>query len=101
MSFESLLKTEFTTKRLTDIADTSKSDYQEYLTAQAGMLQPYGDLEEIGSQKIGKIFKLFCQQIDLKESDRILLEEVEYTVQSIKNFDYGAFPHMEVLLAKL
>ncbi|HBI50267.1 MAG TPA: hypothetical protein DDY21_00235 [Candidatus Moranbacteria bacterium] len=100
--FDRLLKDEFSTKRLTTITGTSKKDYDEYLTAQIGMVQPAGDLEELSAgNKVGQIFILFCKRIDLQVSDKVVVGLTDYVVKSVKDFNYGSTPHLEALIVKL
>ena len=98
--FDSLLKSQFDTQRLTPISGTSKKQYEDNLTSQVGMLQPFGDEESLEDKKFGQRFKLFSQRIDLKLSDKVIISSEEYTVMSVKDFNYGAFPHMEAILLK-
>lgn len=99
--FDRLLTTEFNTKRLTDVAETSRTTYTDHLTLQRGMLQPFGDMEEMaGGNKIGQMFKLFCNRIDIRVSDKIIVGSTEYIVKTIKDFNYGAFPHKEAIIVE-
>jgi len=100
MSFEALLTTEFDTYRLEAIGTTNKKDYQLNLSSQMGMLQPYQDKEIISNDRVGQMFRLFTTRIDLKTADRVVVLGENYTVKSIKDFNFGSSPHFEALLAK-
>ncbi len=99
--FNTLLKTEFSTKRLTNVANSNKSDLQVHLSSQMGMLQPLGDQEMFGNEKVGQLSKLFCERIDVVPNDRLYIGSDEYTVKSIKDYNYGTFPHFQIIIAKL
>jgi hypothetical protein len=99
--FDSLLTTTFSTKRLTNISGTNKTELVENLVSQSGMIQPLGDEELIGGERLGQLFKLFCNRIDIITNDRIYIVTDEYTVKSIKDFNMGSFPHFEIILAKI
>lgn len=99
--FSKLLQTEFTTERLSNVAGSSiKTDYITNLSAQRGLLQPYGDEEVLSGQKFVQKYKLFCERIDLKMGDKVIMGEESYIVSSLKDFTYGSFPHMEAILTK-
>ena len=100
--FSKLLQTEFTTERLSNVAGSSiKTDYITNLSAQRGLLQPYGDEEVLSGQKFVQKYKLFCGRIDLKVSDRVICGSAEYVVKSIKDFNYGRTPHLEAIIVKM
>jgi len=97
-----LLSIDFNTERLTTVGETNKTDYQAHLTSQAGMLQPYGDMEDLGGGfKVGQVFKLFSNRIDINVSDKVTVSSVDYIVKSIKDITYGTFPHKEIIVVKL
>lgn len=100
MSFSSMLTTEFDTYRLEVIGTTNKKDYQINLSTQMGMLQPFGEKEMIGNDRLGQLYRLFTTRIDLKTADRVVILNENYTVKSIKDFNFGANPHFEAILAK-
>lgn len=100
--FNKLLTTEFSTKRLGDVDGSStRTTYSEYLTSQVGALQPYGDLEFLDNNKIGEAFKLITEIIDIKTSDKIIVDDVEYVVKSVKVYNFGGHPCMTSLLIKI
>lgn len=100
--FNKLLTTEFSTKRLGDVDGSStRTAYNEYLTGQVGALQPYGDLEFLENNKIGEAFKLITEIIDIKTSDKIIADEIEYVVKSVKVYNFGSNPCMTSLLTKI
>lgn len=100
--FNKLLTTEFSTKRLGAVAGSAtRTTYSEYLTSQVGALQPYGDLEFLENNKIGEAFKLITEIIDIKTSDKIVADEIEYVVKSVKVYNFGGHPCMTSLLTKI
>jgi hypothetical protein len=93
---------EFSTQRLTAVEGTNKTEYTTNLTGQSGMIQPLGDIDELGAgNKVGQTFKLFCERVDIKVSDKIVYNEEEYVVKNVKDFNYGAFPHLEIVIVLL
>jgi len=88
----------FDTKRLTAVEGTNKSEYTDNLSSQYGSIQPAGNTEEIKGEKTGQAYNLFCKRIDIKISDKIIYEDDEYVVQTIKDFTYGGLPHKEAII---
>ncbi len=90
-----LFNTTFSTQRLTEIAD-SKQEYQAHLTDQSGFVQP---LEEqfTGTQSVITNI-LYCERIDVKDADKVVVDDMEYTVKEVRDYNYGGFPHLKVFL---
>ena len=90
-----LFSTTFSTKRLTEIAD-DKQEYIAHLTDQSGFIQP---LEEkfTGIQSVIKKI-LYCEQIDIEDADRVVIDSTEFTVKEVRDYKYGGFPHLKVFL---
>jgi hypothetical protein len=98
--FSTLPKKAFSTKRLQSVAGTNHTESVEFLTDQRCFLQPLKDSELLGQGSFMQASKMFCERIDIKESDDVIIEGVEYSVQSINDFDYGSFPHKEVIVVR-
>lgn len=99
-----LLSMKFDTKRLTAVGETNKTEYTTNLESKSGFIQPLGDLGSSGNQNEGKVsqeYKLFSERIDIDVSDKIVYNGDEYVVNSVKDYDYGGFPHLESIIVKL
>jgi len=97
-----LLTMDFDTERLTAIEETNKTEYSSHLSDQRGMIQPFGNIEDLGGGiKIGQAHRLFCERIDIEVGDKVIYDDVDYIVKTIKDFEYGCFPHKELLIIKM
>ncbi len=85
----------FSTERLTEVAD-SKQEYVAHLTDQSGFIQP---LEEkfTGTQSVITQI-LYCERIDIVDADRVVVDDIEYTVKEVRDYNYGGLPHLKVFL---
>lgn len=47
----------------------------------------------------GKDWLMFCPILDIKEGDKIIVEDTqEYRVSGVEKFDFSRNPHLEVLI---
>lgn len=87
------------TQRLTDIAETDKEDYQDFLTNVPCMIQPLEDsFGEDLQGGFGKDFLMFCTVLDIKEGDLVVDGTTVYKVVGLEDFKnwLGNSTHMEV-----
>jgi hypothetical protein len=85
-------------KRL--VTSGSKDTWSNHLTGQLGMLQPLSDrtISQFGIEGTG--FELFCEQIDIKNKDQVVIGADTYLVYLVRDYNFGNTKHMEVILTK-
>jgi hypothetical protein len=100
--FSRLLTKSFDSERLTEVEGTNKTEYTSNLSSQDCYFQPITDLENLGgNEKVGQVFLLFCDRVDIKVSDKITINEVDYIVKTINDLNFGHFPHLEAKIVQL
>lgn len=100
--FKKMLKDTFSTQRL--VLSGGKKTWTEHLASQQGMLQPLGErsAQSLGNEGVSsKSYRLFCEIVDIKEEDRILIGSVTYSVDTVKEYNMGNTPHMFVILQEV
>lgn len=88
------------TQRLTDITDSEKEDYQDFITELDCLIQPLSDsYQEDLEGSTGKDYAMFCEVADIKEGDRIIDGTDEYSVIGVRKYsDKNAEHHLEVII---
>jgi hypothetical protein len=87
------------TKRLLPISGTDKEEYQTNIASLRCIIQPdeIGRSQDIDGQ-FGKNFIMMCPLADVKEGDRIIYLEEEYSVVGAENYSFLSHSHMELEL---
>jgi len=90
-----LFNVQFSTKRLTSPTG-GKQTYLENLTNQSCFIQPLQE-EFTGTQSVIKLI-MYCERIDVQDADVVVIDNIEYTIKEIRDYNYGGFPHLKVFL---
>lgn len=97
--FDKMLKDTFTVQRL--VLASGKKTWTNHLVDQSGMLQPLGDRQRADLGLNSKAMRLFAKQIDVQEKDRVIVGSTTYTVDTVDNFNFGSFPHLELTITEM
>lgn len=66
------------------------------------LIQPFDSLLSASDPAFSKTFRGFCEiDENVKESDRIVLDNETYHVVSINKHNYGKLKHLELILEKI
>src|SRR3989304_6229428 len=96
-----LLNKSVTVKRLTGGfgGDPDKSDYQTVATLSGNLQQATAEEAALADGDFGKVWNLFIDRgANIKESDRVTIDNVDYTVKGIHDRDIprGNIQHLQV-----
>lgn len=97
--YNKLLKDVFTVRRL--VTASGKDTWTNVLTAQAGMLQPLGEKNTDGQGQDSQGFRLFTNRIDVQAKDQVVMGGLTYEVQTVRDYNFGTFPHYELTIFKV
>lgn len=97
--FDSFLKDSFVTQRL--VLSSGKKTWTDNLTDQLGMLQPLSDRQRADLGLTAKSMRLFAKRVDIKEQDRVVMGGKTYTIETVDDFNFGSFPHLEITLSEM
>jgi len=91
-----------TIKRLTATANPNIKEWQEVGTISVMFLPLSAERRQIARAEgiIGKAYTLFAElSADIQETDRVVIDEVEYDVKGIKRYEGSqAVDHQEILI---
>lgn len=78
---------------------TVKKAFVSHLIGVKCHIQPYeSQIGEYMPGAFGKDMLMFCDVLDIKEGDHVILGEKTYTVAGVETFDFSGNPHMEILI---
>lgn len=99
MAFSDFLTQTASVQRLTKITGTKKENYQSVGSILC-MIQPLGAEEtRIVEGVFGKTFRMFCHlNADIKDTDKITVDNQDYLIKGISDYHYGTIPHKEVVI---
>ncbi len=106
MSYTSLLISTCTVRRFTagaqDAYGNPAETWADHLTSQACRLQSVTNTEiKVGAELVRADYKLFLQDIDITEQDRVVLGSITYEVLSVANRQDGTADHHKECLLRV
>lgn len=76
---------------------TVRKEYQDYLTNVPCLIQPLeAQVTPDFEGSFGKDFLVMCGIADIKETDRILIDGLEYRITGIERHDWQGHSHLEI-----
>ena len=88
------------TQRMADITGTQKEQYVTYLASVNCLIQPFQQSfgEDIDGS-VGKDYTMFCEEVDIKEGDKVIDGSNTYKVAGVNHYQ-GSLnnDHMEVII---
>lgn len=74
-------------------------EYSEQIESFPCHIQPsQASLSERLQGGFSKAWSMWCPVLDIKEGDKIEIDDEEYKVTAVQNFDLGGDPHLEVTM---
>lgn len=98
MSIEKHYTKRFDTKRLAPIEVGSiKKEYVTYLEDEPCHLQPLSDSVTSDLEGgFGKDFLMYCDILDIKNTDRIFIDGLEYRITGLETLQFKGNDHLEL-----
>ena len=103
MAIENYYTIRVSTRRLTPVAGTDKETFQDNIEALACRIEPQGEEPVmLDDGAFYNLFKMWCNNVDIKEGDEVISNGTTYIVKGISEFKRTTelVHHLEISLAK-
>jgi len=102
MPIETYYTTQVSTQRLSPVGGTDKETFQANIAKLFCRIEPWGEEPVMFDEAYFSLFKMWCEDVDIKIGDRVIEGTTTYVVKGVSEFKKVGTEvhHLEILLAK-